>query len=306
MSKSRIRVWFDEVRAPFFTASIVPVVLGAVIAWVRLGTFHWGYFLLTLIAGLCLHAGTNVANDYFDHLSGADEGNVEFVRPYTGGSRMIQKGLMSPREVLAESLLFFAVGSLIGVYLAYARGPIVLILGIIGLFSGFFYTAPPFRLTATGLGEVIVGLNFGLLMTLGSFYVQAGSLAWEPVVAAVPVAMLIAGVLYINEFQDAPADAAAGKTHLVVRLGRETAVRGYEVLVAVTYLSIVAGVAARLISPFTLLGLITLPIAIKAVRTARAHYDHYLKLTPANVGTVMIHMLTGVLLSVGYILDKLV
>ncbi len=306
MSKSRVKTWFDELRAPFFTASIVPVVLGAVIAWLRVGTFHWGYFMLTLIGGLCLHAGTNVANDYFDYLNGADENNFEFVRPYTGGSRMIQKGLMSPREVLAESLVFFALGSLIGLYLAYVRGPIVLVLGIIGLFSGFFYVAPPFNLVATGLGEAIVGLNFGLLMTLGSYFVQAGSLAWEPVVAAIPVATLIAGVLYINEFQDAPADAAAGKRHLVVRLGRKAAVRGYEVIIAVTYLSIIVGVAARLISPFTLLGLITLPIAIKAVRTTRVHHDHYLKLAPANAGTVMIHMLTGVLLSVGYILDKLV
>jgi len=306
VSKKKVKTWFDELRAPFFTGSIVPILLGTIIAWVRVATFHWGYFLLTLIGGVCLHAGTNVANDYFDHLSGADEHNYEFVRPFTGGSRMIQSGLMSPREVLTESLICFALGSLMGLYLTYVRGPIVLLLGVIGIFSGFFYTAPPFRLVATGLGEVIVGLNFGVLMTLGAYYVQAGALAWEPVVAAVPVATLIAGVLYINEFQDAPADAAAGKTHLVVRLGRKAAVRGYEVMIAATYLSIVVGVAARIISPFTLLGLITLPIAINAVRTARAHHDHYLKLAPANVGTIMIHMLTGALLSVGYILDKFV
>ncbi|MFQ6059500.1 MAG: prenyltransferase, partial [Anaerolineae bacterium] len=208
MFRDKFKLWREEVRAPFFTATIVPIVLGAVIAWVRVGTFHWGFFLLTLIGGLCLHAGTNVVNDYFDHLSGNDEINVEFVRPFTGGSRMIQKGLLQPQEVLRGALAFFAAGSLIGLYLAYARGPIILILGLMGVFCGFFYTAPPVYLARWGIGEFIVGVNFGLLMTLGSYYVQTRALAWEPVVAAIPVALLIAGVLYINEFQDVPADQA--------------------------------------------------------------------------------------------------
>ncbi|HID86608.1 MAG TPA: 1,4-dihydroxy-2-naphthoate octaprenyltransferase [Anaerolineae bacterium] len=306
MSRSKFNIWLEEIRAPFFTATIVPVVLGAVIAWVRTGAFHWGAFLLTLLAGLCLHAGTNVINDYFDHLSGNDEINVEFVRPFTGGSRMIQKGLLQPQEVLRGALIFFALGSIIGLYLACARGPVVLILGLIGLFSGFFYTAPPIFLARWGIGELVVGVNFGVLMTLGSYYVQTRALAWEPVVASIPVTLLIAGVLYINEFQDAPADQAVGKTHLVVRLGRRRAVVGYEIIMAATYLSIVLGVLTQLISPFALLGLLTLPIALKSVRTARVHYDEYLKLAPANAGTVMTHLLTGLLLSVGYLVDKVV
>jgi 1,4-dihydroxy-2-naphthoate octaprenyltransferase len=306
MSGRKLHIWLEEVRAPFFTATIVPVVLGTAIAWVRTGAFHGGTFLLTLLAGLCLHAGTNVINDYFDHLSGNDEINVEFVRPFTGGSRMIQKGLLQPQEVLRGALAFFALGSLIGLYLTYARGPVVLILGLIGLFSGFFYTAPPVYLARWGIGELIVGANFGLLMTLGSYYVQTLTLAWEPVVASVPVTLLIAGVLYINEFQDAPADQAVGKTHLVVRLGRRRAVIGYEVIMTATYLSIILGVLARLISPFALLGLLTLPMALKAVRTARIYHDEYLKLAPANASTVMTHMLTGFLLSVGYLVDKVV
>ncbi|MFQ6016031.1 MAG: 1,4-dihydroxy-2-naphthoate octaprenyltransferase [Anaerolineae bacterium] len=297
-------LWFEEVRAPFFTATIVPILLGAIIAWVRVGAFHWGYFLLTMVGGLFLHAGTNVANDYFDHLSGADEFNFEFVRPYTGGSRMIQRGLLTPMQVLRGALLFFTLGSIIGLYLTYTRGTLVLLLGIIGVFCGFFYTAPPFRLVSTGLGETFVGLNFGILMTLGSYYVQTQALAWEPVVAAVPVALLIAAVLYINEFQDYHADRDAGKTHLVVRLGRRRAANGYTIIIAATYLSIAVAVGLGLISPFTLIALATLPIALKAVNTARFYYDEYLKLAPANAATVMIHMLIGVLLSLGYLIDK--
>lgn len=298
--------WVDAVRLPFFTASVVPVILGAVIAWERVGVFHWGYFILTFIAGVALQAGTNLSNDYYDHVSGADEANVQFVRPYTGGSRVIQKNIVPARQILHAALLCFAVGGLIGLYLVLARGPVVLWLGLIGAFSGFFYTAPPFRLAATGLGELLVGLNFGILMTLGSYYVQAQSVAWEPFVASLPIAFLISAVLYINEFQDAPADSLVGKNTLVVRLGRQRAVAGYVVLMAATYLVIVLGAVLRTISPFALIALLTAPIAWTAVRTARVYYDDYLKLAPANAGTVIAHLLTGLLLVIGYVIEKVV
>ena len=303
---NKMKIWLAEVRAPFFTATIVPILLGATIAWARTGTFHLGLFLLTLLGGLLLHTGTNVANDYFDHRSGTDDVNVEFVRPFTGGSRMIQIGLLTPREVLSGALAAFALACLVGLCLTYVRGPLIIVLGLIGIFCGFFYTAPPFNLVSRGIGEFFIGLNFGVLMTLGSFFVQAGHLAWEPVVASIPVGLLIAGVLYINEFQDAPADGAVGKAHLVVRLGRRKAAVGYLAILVATYAVIVFAVLLRITSPFTLIALATLPVAIRAVGVARAHYDEYLKLVPANAATVFIHLLTGLLLSAGYLLDKAV
>jgi 1,4-dihydroxy-2-naphthoate octaprenyltransferase len=303
---NKVKIWLTEIRAPFFTATIVPILLGAVIAWARTSTFHWGYFLLTMMGGLLLHIGANVANDYFDHLSGTDELNVEFVRPFTGGSRMIQLGLLTPREVLTGSLTAYGLAVVIGLYLAYVRGPMILVFGIIGMFSGFFYTAPPIKLVGRGIGEFFIGLNFGVLMTVGAYYVQTGFLAWEPVIASIPVALLITAILYINEFQDAPADGSVGKDHLVVRLGRKRAVQGYILLLAFTYLSILLAAIFRVTSPFTLIALGTLPVAIRAVGVARAHYDEYLKLVPANAATVFIHLLTGLLLSAGYLLDKAV
>lgn len=300
---NKARIWLTEVRAPFFTATVVPILLGAVIGWARTGTFHWGYFLLTMLAGLLLHTGTNVANDYFDHKSGTDDVNVEFVRPFTGGSRMIQEGLLTPREVISGALAAYVLAAIIGLYLAYVRGPMIIVLGLVGLLSGFFYTAPPINLVSRGIGEFFIGLNFGVLMTLGAFYVQTGYLDWEPVVASIPVALLIAGVLYINEFQDAPADGSVGKDHLVVRFGRRRAALGYAILMALTYLSIVLGVILRITSPFTLIALATLPVAVRAITVARAHYDEYLQLVPANAATVFIHLLTGLLLSAAYLLD---
>ncbi len=300
------RLWLQEIRAPFFSATVVPILLGSVIAWSHGTPFEWGYFMLTLAGGLLLHAGANVANDYFDHLSGADDQNFEYVRPYTGGSRMIQKGLMSPRQVLIGAVCFFLGGIAIGLFLVATRGTAILYLGLVGVFSAFFYTAPPFRLVSTGFGELVIGLNFGVLMTLGAYFVQARHFALEPLVASLPVSFLIAGVLYINEFQDYGADRAAGKTHLVVRLGKRRAARGYVALTFATYASILVGVAGRFLSPFTLIGLVTLPIAVKGARTALRYYDDYLKLTPANVATIMTHMFTGILMTVGYLLDGLI
>jgi len=299
---SRIKLYLQELRAPFFTGSIVPVVLGAVIAWAKVGQFHWGWFILTLIGGMALHAGANVSNDYYDHISGNDEVNREFVRPFTGGSRMIQKGLMTPREVLIEAMALYAVAIPIGIYFIVVRGPLILLLGAIGALSGFFYTAPPLKLVHRGVGEIFIGLNFGVLMTLGAYYVQAGSFAWEPVVASLPVAFLIVAILYINEFQDYTADKAVGKRHWVVRLGKERAVWGFVAIMALTYLSILAGVAGRVLTPWTLIALLTVPLSLKAVTVAHKSYNDSKALTPANAATIGAHLTTGIALTIAYIL----
>jgi 1,4-dihydroxy-2-naphthoate octaprenyltransferase len=301
----KILPFLQEVRAPFLTASIIPVLLGTAVAWSESGEFSLPLFLLTLVAGVCVHAGTNIANDYFDHKSGNDEINVEYVRPFSGGSRLIQKGLLSPRAVLVESLVLFAVGGAIGVYLAITVGPGILILGVIGVFCGFFYTAPPVNIAAKGIGELTVGVNFGILMTLGSHYVQTGRFSMEAFLASLPVAILIADVLFINEFPDYTADKAVGKDHLVVRLGKEKAVWGYLALTFSAYLAILIPVVTRAIPPYCLLALVTLPVAMKAINVAILNYADSKKLAPANAATIMLHMFVGLLVAAGFILDRI-
>lgn len=299
---SKLRIWLAEMRAPFLTGAIVPVILGTCVAWASSGVFLPDFFLLTLIAGIFVHIGSNIANDYYDHLSGTDDMNVEFVRPFTGGSRMIQRGWMSPREVFAEAIIFFALGGGIGLYLAYTRGIEVLILGIIGVGSGFFYTAPPFRFVSRGYGEVFIGLNFGVLMTLGAYFVQTQVLAWEAVFPSLPIAILITAVLYINEFPDHDADRDAGKKTIVVRMGRERAAKGYVVLMASVYLSILIPIIFNLTSWYTILGLATIPAAVMGSQYALAHYDHHLQLIPAYASTVFNHLFTGLFLALSYLL----
>ncbi len=283
------------------TASLVPVLLGTAIAWERTHGLNLWFFFLTLVAAACLHLGANIANDYFDYKSGADNVNEGFIRPFSGGSRVIQEGLLSPGEVLAGSFVFFGIAVAIGFYLYLHLGWVIVVLGLIGAASGFFYTAPPVRLVSRGIGEIFIGLNFGILMTLGAFFVQTQALDWEPVFASLPVALLISLVLFINEFPDMEGDRAAGKYTAVVRLGRRRASAVYAGLMIVTYAVIVLFTFVGLVPWTQLYGLLTVPIAAIAIRTARRHYDEPLRMIPANAGTIMTHLLTGLYLTVGYV-----
>ncbi len=305
LMKMKLKNWVMALRAPFLTASIVPVLLGTAIAWFATGTLYWGFFLLALLAGLLIHIGTNVINDYFDHKSGNDEVNREFIRPFSGGSRVIQLGLLTPLEVLTGALLFYFLSVLIGFYLAWARGPLILVLGAIGLVCGIFYTGGPFNWAKRGIGELLVGLNFGILMTLGAYYVQTQSFSWLPVIAAIPVSLLITAVLYINEFPDYTADKQVGKNTLVVRLGRERAVILYALIMVGVYLSIGVGVSTGILPLTALLGLITLPLAIRAIQYVRTHHSSSFDLVPANALTVTSHLATGLLLTLAFVWEVL-
>jgi 1,4-dihydroxy-2-naphthoate octaprenyltransferase len=304
MSLPSVKTIVRIVRAPFLTAVVVPVLLGASVAWSR-GQFHWGFFALTFVGAVCLQAASNMSNDYFDHLAGTDENNRELT-PFSGGSRVIQDGTFGARQVLIVSTILYLVGAAIGVYLAVVRGWPVLWLGLIGAFLAFFHNAPPFRLyyLAPGLGELAVGLGFGPVTVLGATYVQTRQLDLGALWASIPVGLLIAAVLYINEFPDYQADKAAGKKTLIVALGREQAVWGYIVLLAAAYLMIVIGVVLRMMPLTALLALLPLPLVYRGIQGARRFHSDTPKLIPTNAVTIQIHLLTGLLLCVGYVIAR--
>jgi 1,4-dihydroxy-2-naphthoate octaprenyltransferase len=305
---NKARLWIKAIRAQFFTATICPIVLGATIGWYQTGAFNWTYFWLTLIGGLLIHMGTNLANDYFDHLSGNDWIN-KIKTPFSGGSRVIQQGEIPPIQILLVALAGFAAGGLIGLYLNYKLGGnVILVIGIIGIFLGFFYSGIPLRINyrGFGLGELAVGAGFGPVMVLGAYYVQAQAISVPAVFASIPVGVLIALVVYINEFPDYVADRDSGKKTLPVQLGKRIASRLYIFIVIINYLFIIAGIALSILPAWTLVTLLTLPLAIKAIRTARVHFDTVPELMPANAATIMLHFGTGILLTAGFILDRLI
>jgi len=273
-------------------------------AYRRTGVFDPLLFSLTLAGVAFIHLGSNVANDYFDHLSGNDVLNTQFVRPFTGGSRLIQEKLLSPRAVLILAVVLLGVAVAIGATLIALRGPWILLVGVIGIASGVSYVAPPIRLASRGLGEIVIGLNFGVLTVAGSYFVQARTVSWESIVASLPLAILIAAVVFINEFQDMNADARVGKRTLVVRMGLPRASLAYGCIMLSSFWPTMIGVAAGLMPRTALLGLGALPLALKAIAIARSKCGSPRELAPANALTIVCHTLTGILLTAAYLIAR--
>lgn len=297
----RFGLWLRALRAPFFTAAVVPVVVGTSVAFQEAGTFDLLIFLLAVIGTVAAHAGANLGNDYYDHKSGNDEAN-KTPTPFSGGSRVIQDGLISANRIITASVFSFALAAVIGLYFYLIFGVSILALGLLGLLTGFFYTAPPLRLSYRGMGEVFVGIGFGTLIILGAYYVQTAVFSIGAILVSVPVCILIATVLLINEFPDHKADRKVNKKTLVVILGKRNALKLYHFMLVFAY-ALVAGLALLGIYPiYTLSVFLTLPLAVKAIRVSRKNYDKVSGILPANAATIMIHLFFGLLLAFGYLI----
>ncbi|MFL5736941.1 MAG: prenyltransferase [Actinomycetota bacterium] len=299
---SRGWLFLRATRLPFVTAAALPVLLGVAVASLHLHHTVWWAAILTLIGAICVHLGLNIANDVFDTLSGADAAN-QTPTQFSGGSRVIHYGLMSLRQMVMLSALFYGIAIVIGFVLAFTRGfwPIFGI-GVAGVAISIAYTAPPFRLVHRGLGEICVALGFGPIMVLGASYVQEQRFTFEAFYVSLPLAILIALVLYVNEIPDRAGDAAAGKRTLPVRLSKEGVINVYVGSIAATYLLIAVGGVADVIVRPTLLALLTIPMALKVYRGMRQSYEDPYALMPTMGVGVNLHLATGLLLFAGYVI----
>lgn len=290
------------VRAPFFTATIAPILVGTSLSWKINGLFDLSLFLCTLISMLLLHAGANMLNDYFDHLSGADWFQENPVRPFTGGSRVIQEGLVSPTTMLLSGVASLILGSLLGLWLVKVTGMALLLIGVAGVFLAYFYTAPPIMLAHRGLGELAVGLAFGILPTIGAYYVQSRGFDWRVLIASLPIALLIVAVLWVNEIPDAPYDERAGKRNLVVRLGKKASAICYCIIVTCAFVWLTL-TALALHSSSLLLGLVAFPTALLAMASVVRHvFFGHDTMKIACAMTIITHFAMGILLSISCVL----
>jgi 1,4-dihydroxy-2-naphthoate octaprenyltransferase len=287
-------------RAPFLTATAVPVLLG-VAAAARAGTWSLWLAVLTLMGASCIHLALNMANDVFDTMSGADAANTRPTQ-FSGGSRVIHYGLVSLRGAAIVSVGLYLAGIAIGLYLAWLRGFWPLFwLGVAGVIISVIYTAPPIRLVHRGVGEIAVALGFGPIMLLGSYYVQAQRFSLEALWLSLPVAILIALVLYVNEIPDREGDAAAGKRTLPVRWSKEAVIRAYAWATGAAYALIGAGVALRILPWPALIALATIPLAVRVTRGIRESYEDPYALMPTMATNIKLHLYTGLLLLAGYL-----
>jgi 1,4-dihydroxy-2-naphthoate octaprenyltransferase len=172
------------------------------------------------------------------------------------------------------------------------------LIGAIGLFSGYFYSAPPLFFAGRGLGEIMVGLNFGILSVTGSYYVQTHDISQAAIIASLPLSFLITAILFINEFPDSDADSTVGKKHWVVRLGKKNARWGFVTLIAGAYGSIISGV---ILNCLPAVALFSLPPAVFGVIAAKGLFKNYVRLReliPSIKAVILCHLATGISLVV--------
>ncbi|HEY55259.1 MAG TPA: prenyltransferase [Dehalococcoidia bacterium] len=291
----KLKVWFAETRPRFLLLSVVLVFLGTCIAWYD-GDFHLGHALLAFLGLLLAHIGVNVLNDYFDYKSGID---LEVRRtPFSGGSGILPASQMTPRQVFWLGMGSFILAIPIGVYFVIVQGWPLLPLMIVGAACIILYT--PF-LTRLGWPEWAPGAGMGALPVLGVYFIQTADYTLPAVIACIPSGILVHNLLLLNEFPDVAADKKAGRRTLPIAIGKKRAAIVYSVLTIAVYLWIIGGVVAGQMPAFSLIALLTLPLAIKAILGASKHQDLN-QLVPAMASNVMVVLVTQFLLGIGYIL----
>ena len=285
---------FFKATRPFaFTATLISVLVGAFLA----PEVNFPLLLLTFFGVLFLHAGINALNDLMDYKYGVDDWLV------LGASRMLQDKLLTVKEQTILVVVLLSLGSLIGFVLTFLKGIWVLIIGIIGVFLGVFYQIKPIGLKYRALGDISVFLGFGPLLALGSYYVQTGEISWIPFIAAIPIGLLVIGILHGNNFRDLVEDIQAGYKTVASFLGIKGSSYYYLTLVSLAYLLTVILVILKVLPWQTLLVFFTLPFAIRNIKLS--FRPDYLQFGLLDLFTAQLHLFFGILFTVGIIISRI-
>jgi len=299
-----LRTWVKATQPRSFVASLVGVALGTAIAWDHRRTFDLAGLILAAIGVVCLHAGTNMSNDSIDFQRGVDDLPPHLVSPFTGGARVLPDAAVSLEAHRRVWIGFFAVASVIGLVLAITRpnGWILLVLGAVGGVIGVFYTLPPLALQYHGVGEIAVAIIFGPIVVLGSYAVQTGALGWEPLLASIPLGLLVAAFLLVNEMPEHETDPRGGKRTIPARIGLEKSARLYEILVGSALVFLAALSILQIVPWIAVIGLIAVLPLRRAIAILRLHYREYPAHIPANAATIQAVLLLGLAMTGAYLI----
>lgn len=288
-------IWFKAARAPFLVVSLIPAVLGGLIGYYS-GYFDWTIFILATIGIVMAHGAADFIDDYYDFING-NLGNKE---QQFHDSPLI-RGEVTLNQVLIATLITLGIAVAAGIYLLIEVGLPVLYLMLAGSFIVLFYTAPPVKLNYRGLGETMLFFAFGPMIVFGSYFVLTGKFSWEPIFASIPLGIFTMNVGIVSNTFDYEDDVKSGKKCIPVRFGQRTAVRIIIIGTVVAYLSLIAGVLLNFLPVWSLITLLTIPLAMGVIRqTSRFHNtDMY---TPAMTKAIALTSVAGILLIAGYVL----
>jgi 1,4-dihydroxy-2-naphthoate octaprenyltransferase len=288
------------VRPNFLILSAILGFLGSAIAWYEHqeygGPFNLGYAFLATAGLIVAHISVNVFNDYFDSRSRLDTKTVR--TPFSGGSGAIQSGLLTEKQALWVGIVTLIIIIPIGVFFTIVTGWLLLPLLAIAIICIILYTPLILKM---GYPEWSAGLGLGVLPVLGAYFVQTGTYTIGAVLASIPSGILVHNLLLLNEFPDAEYDVTVKRRILPIFIGKKWAAIFFSVLTIIVYLWIIGTVISRDMPTFTLLGLLTLPLAFKAIDGA-FKYDDRSKLIPAMANNVLVILITQLLIGIGFIL----
>lgn len=290
---SKLQSWILAARPKTLPAAAVPVMVGSSLA-IYSGELFLPYSIIALLCSILIQIGTNYTNDLYDHLKGSD------TKERKGPLRVLSAGLISVKEMELGIFIVFLITFLLGLYLVYAAGWIVLVIGIISIIAGLAYTAGPFPLAYNGLGDVFVFLFFGIVGTMGSYYLHHQEFTMLSFLISLPVGGLITNILVVNNFRDIEEDRAADKKTLAVIFGNTFSKFEFIVLLTISFLIPVILFTSYNFSFWIFLPYFSLPMAFLLIKMLNEYKGTQLNKTLEL--TAKFSALYGLLFSIGIVI----
>lgn len=297
--RTKASIWIQAFRPFAYSASVTPVILAAMLALVnKSGETAWFLFPVILISAVLFHTGANLVSEYFDFKNHVDKTDT------FGSSRVLVEGLLQPKQVLNAGILVFGIGFILGLILVYFRGTDILILGLIGLIGGYFYTAKPFQFKYIALGDLLIFLLFGPLLVLGSYLGLTGEMNYNVLYVSIPVGFLVVAILHANNTRDIKFDKRAKIKTLAMLVGLKGAKIEYYFLIFGAFLSVILLIIFKILSPWSLIVFLSLPPALKNVKIiSNVEAENPSSIAMLDVLTAQHHMMFGLLLSIGILIS---
>lgn len=294
-----LKNWLQAIRYHFTAPSFISALLGSAIAVNTSCLFNITNFLLLIIAILFNHVALNMTDDYYDYLHNVDVLNTANKRSLChGGSGVLIEKKIPPAYIKIAFCSCYAVTIIIGLYFVATLGMFILLLGIVGFFCSYYYTAPPFSFGYKGLGELAIFFNFGPLITVGSYYLQTKNIDLPIIIMSLPLGLLMFAMIIFNEIPDTETDLQANKKTLVVLFGKKIGYKLATIAIIATYIIIILSAIFDYTSKISLIIFITIPIAYKAIKL--------LSCEQGQVEMIKTHNSIGLLLIAAYLIQSLI